>query len=175
MNNLTDVETLTRGHVLLSRTGHGLFLVTYTGDNFIQGHTIDSHGLRPKKAQRRRLVRRERIVPDFQLYRPCRWDLDCLAQAGFGRIEHGSHGVIDSCADHAVEHVLWQAACEGVHVANWPYEPEPDCWCPDGDRGRVEVEYCPAHGTPIERGTNLGTLLTANIATLTAARDEVLS
>lgn len=143
------------GAVLLHRKEPGrLIEVQYVVGETAYVTRIDDWGVRVSRARRRMPMALSRLAAEFQVYRPCRWSLDCLVQASV-TVAHSS-GDIDACSAHAADQMAWTAGDQ----RGW--EPEPECWCPDGDKGRrFEQPYCPAHGTPLERGTNLGELLRA--------------
>jgi hypothetical protein len=83
-------------------------------------------------------------------YHPCRWTLDCLVQAAVV-VHHGEFGAIDTCVEHAAEHRAWG-------YADRYDEPVPECMCLGEDpdpQYRDRVDYCPSHGTPAGRGTEM--------------------
>ncbi len=78
----------------------------------------------------------------------CRWALDCRLPAAVV-IAHTTVGEVPACTEHATEHAQWVAS----RAVNRGPEPDPECWCPDANRANnIPVPYCPAHGTPDERG-----------------------
>lgn len=85
-------------------------------------------------------------------YRPCRWTLDCPAQAVTTvTLDSVAGGPLDACASHARDHRAWDREPRRDRGE----EPLPDCMCPDGDGDRMYVDYCPRHGTPAWRGIEL--------------------
>lgn len=138
-----------RGAVLLHRLEPGrLVEVEFVvgGKGYVT--RIDGDGMKVKGARRRSPVALSRLAAAYQVYRPCRWELDCLVQATVA-LSHSSGG-IDACVGHAAAHLEWAAGDQRG------YEPEPDCWCTDTDEANGTTQsYCPVHGTPQERGTNL--------------------
>lgn len=79
----------------------------------------------------------------------CRWNLDCSDPAT-ERVEVKALEIITTaCKAHAQWHREW---VDSTALNRGP-EPEPECWCPDQLRGSPAAPaYCPAHGTPDQRG-----------------------
>ena len=110
----------------------------------------------PRRKARAVAVDPAKIAADYQVYRPCRWDLYCIAPA-VETIHHRDLGFdIDVCRGHSVEHRRWVDENAGVVERNWSGEPGPGCDCPDSHReGGMTVAYCCTHGSPNRRGTEL--------------------
>lgn len=164
-----------RGQIHRHRTTGRLVLVRYVSIRTVGTVHVDYTGFRAKGARKSSPTPRALIVKDYELYRPCRWSLDCHAQA-VDVVHHQDHGDIDVCAEHGAEHAEWRSQCAGLNRGRWPDEPNPDCDCPDGDGagGRMVVEYCCTHGTPAQRGHEFDDSLATNLAVFAqavAARD----
>lgn len=77
----------------------------------------------------------------------CRWRLEC-SEAATVEVVVASLGITTTaCEEDARWHQAWSAST----AVNRGPEPEPEEWCPDNLRG-APPEYCPAHGTPDQRG-----------------------
>lgn len=157
---VVETPTVMEGAVLLDRRRPGrLVQVWGVSPKYVRVITVDAWGCKNQGA-RLRPVPAADLEARFHLYRPCRWMLDCLAQATV-TIGHYT-GDVDACTKHAAEYQKWLESIEGVMHANWDPEPEPECWCPDDVTTHETlgpVKYCPQHGTPQRRGTNLGELV----------------
>lgn len=171
MNNLDASTTLTRGHVLHAHRTNRLFRVTFgdmtreQDDPGVYGCYITPDGRRRKSARRWQHIPAAQVIAKFQLYIPCRWVLECTAQ-GTLTVPYADTGTLTVCPEHARQHLAWQTTCAGIPRQNWPWEPEPGCWCPDVAGGRLLVDYCPKDGTKQQRGHNFGDGLDTNFATL---------
>jgi hypothetical protein len=164
---------IARGQFHRHRTTGRLVLVRYASIQTVGTVHVDYTGFRVKGARKSSPTPRTLIVNEYELYRPCRWSLDCHAQA-VDVVHHQDHGDIDVCAGCGAEHAEWRSQCAGLPRSRWPYEPNPDCDCPDGDDCRMVVDYCCTHGTPEQRGHEFDSSLAANLAVLAqaaAARD----
>lgn len=150
-----DAAVVERGRVLLHRREPGrLLYVRSTNGVYAYVTRITGVGLRPAGAHRASRVRVRWLEAAFQLYMPCRWDLQCLQQRTV-TVQLVGLGDVDACVEHAAEHLLWQRA----DPRRRGDEPTPDCWCTDTDRlNGMRQDYCPAHGTPHRRGTDIDIL-----------------
>lgn len=156
---MSETATVMRGMVLLDRRRRGRLVqvghITEVGVHVIR---VDEFGL-VKAGSRWVPVPPAKVEERFFPYRPCRWALECLAQAT-ATIGHSS-GDIDACAGHAAEYQQWlNSTKEITERRNWDEEPVPGCWCTDIDRETgFHQRYCPQHGTPQRRGTSMGELV----------------
>lgn len=147
----TETPTIERGAVLLHRRQAGrLVLVDAVAGQTGYVTRIDGFGMKVKRTRSRSPVPLSRLATEYQVYRPCRWSLQCLVQAS-ATVKH-STGDLDACAEHAAEHLEWAAGDQRGS------EPEPECWCPDIAMHIEQTPYCPLCGTRKERGTELGDL-----------------
>ncbi len=108
---------------------------------------VDPDGLVPKRSRR---VTRDlaAIRRDYEPYVPCRWALHCTEQATYILPDYNNYGRLTVCPHHGREFISWALGDQRDQP------PEPECWCPDGDYCDAP-EYCPAHGTPDNRGTEI--------------------
>ncbi len=140
--------------VLLTYVGIGC-----AGNPIVRSMRLDKYGEFPRSGRIRSGPRRpDRFQADYVVYRPCRWALECLAQAT-DTITFGHLGKVDACTKHAAEYRTWEAASDRDRHD----EPEPDCWCPDTNRIQgPPVDYCPRCGNGPRRGTEFDHLRLAH-------------
>lgn len=152
-NPVRDRPVIATGRVLIHRRKPGwvVRLRAVAGEHvYLTRLTADD--TRPAGSPRLSPVRRSTVERDYLTYVPCRWALDCLAQRAT-TVPTTDFGAVDACDEHAAEHRAWRAAPATGPVRHG--EPEPECWCPDTSITAGPVDYCPAHGTPLRRGTNI--------------------
>jgi hypothetical protein len=148
-----DPAILERWRVLAHRHGGYLIRIMVMIGDDVYVQRIDGWGIRLKGARHAYPIPRARVQDTFQTYVPCRWDLHCVKQRT-QTIDHPDiDGPIDACDEHAAEYLKW-AAANHDYPRQGPRPPTPDCWCPDGDFADRQA-YCPEHGTPTGRGTNI--------------------
>lgn len=142
-----------RRQILHRRRDNTLATVGYInpGTGAIRVTPVDAQGFAHPTAHAYNLTP-QTVYDRYQLYRPCRWDLHCLAQAD--TVVHHSSGDIDACTPHAAEHQPW-AALDPREQRN-EIGPDPACWCADEERlyGPPSLD-CPLHGPAEERGSEL--------------------
>lgn len=149
---LRDPVVLERGRVLIHHKTGTHVRILHVSATVVTVHRVNELGLRARNARRAKPIQVERLEAEYRLYVPCRWDLYCLVQRT-QTISHPGCGEVDACDQHAADYLAWLA-----DNPNWLNRrsdpPAPDCQCPDLDLPEPP-DYCPEHGTPAGRGTNM--------------------
>ncbi len=150
-----DPYRLRCGVAFIHRTESRLVMLTDIADDTVRYMRLDNRGEIPRSGRVRSGPRkRDTFARTYAVYRPCRWALECLAQATatIALSDTPGLGEVDACDEHAAEHRAW-AAIPRNQRSN---EPEPDCWCPDHMREFGDtVSYCPRCGSGTTRGTEV--------------------
>lgn len=155
----TDLETIRAPLVFMRRVSpYDLVIVRGVIQGEVHYQPVTSSGLLKKYSRGSQAPLHTVFAVLFVPYRPCRWSFECPNQAtttvAWRWPDFDQH--TDACAQHAAEHQAW--AARGGDVNDRQGEAEPWCYCPDDAYLAAGCpDYCPAHGTPEQRGTDMPT------------------
>lgn len=150
-----DPYRLRCGVAFTHRAERRLVMLTDIQDDVVRYMRLDGKGEIPRSGRVRSGPRkRDAFARAYTVYQPCRWALECPAQATatIALSECSYPGAVDACDQHAAEYRAWAGAPRNQRST----EPEPDCWCPDHMRDfGDQVDYCPRCGSGTGRGTEV--------------------